>query len=127
MCMPRYLLLQHLGFSCWVLRSRVGHLIIGVDVTFPEAFNPTKDLQPEARRGTTRHRVLKVIPGCPQGSRLWHAHLSAFLRDRGFVPVAPQEECLFTERDRSEAPARDKNSVRVLLWTTTLMVSMRES
>ena len=50
-----------------------------VDVTFPEAFNSEKGLQPEARRGTTRHRVLKVIPGCPQGSRLWHAHISEFL------------------------------------------------
>ena len=69
-----------------------------IDVTLPEAFNRELDLQPEARRGTERHRVFKVISGCPQGSRLWHADISGFLAERGFIPVAPQEECLLIER-----------------------------
>ena len=50
-----------------------------IDVTLPEAFNSDVALQQNARRGLTRHRVLKVIPGCPQGSRLWHDNLFAFL------------------------------------------------
>ena len=87
-----------------------------VDVTFPEAFNSEKGLQPEARRGTDRHRVLKVIPGCPQGSRLWHAHISEFLASRGFVPVAPQEVCLLIEQGKPEG-------VHLLVWTDDLCVS----
>ena len=87
-----------------------------VDVTLPEAFNASKDLQPGARRGTDRHRVLKVIPGCPQGSRLWHAHLSAFLRGKGFVPVAPQEECLLVEQDKPDG-------IHLLVWTDDICVS----
>ena len=91
-----------------------------VDVTLPEAFNADKGLQPEARRGTDRHRVLKVIPGCPQGSRLWHAHLSAFLRGRGFVPVAPQEECVLVEQERA-------GGIHLLVWTDDICVSACES
>ena len=87
-----------------------------VDVTFPEAFNSERGLQPEARRGTSRHRVLKVIPGCPQGSRLWHAHISEFLAGRGFVPVAPQEICLLIEQGKPEG-------IHLLIWTDDLCVS----
>ena len=60
-----------------------------IDVFLPEAFNGDRSTQPDARRGTERHRVLKVIPGCPQGSRLWYADITRFLKDEGFVPVAP--------------------------------------
>ena len=90
-----------------------------IDVTLPEAFNANKDLQLGARRGTDRHRVLKVIPGCPQGSRLWHAHLSAFLRGKGFVPVAPQEECLLVEHDKPDG-------IHLLVWTDDICVSASE-
>ena len=90
-----------------------------IDVTLPEAFNGSKDLQPGARRGTDRHRVLKVIPGCPQGSRLWHAHLSAFLRGKGFVPVAPQEECLLVEHEKPDG-------IHLLVWTDDICVSASE-
>ena len=60
-----------------------------IDVTLPEAFNTDRALQQDARRG--RHRVLKVIPGCPQGSRLWHDNLFTFLSERGFIGIAPQK------------------------------------
>ena len=68
-----------------------------IDVTLPEAFNPVNELQQQAKRGMSRHRVLKVIPGCPQGSRLWHEHLFGFLSKKGFIAVAPQE-CLLVEQ-----------------------------
>ena len=87
-----------------------------VDVTLPEAFNQAKDLQPDARRGTERHRVYKVIPGCPQGSRLWHADISGFLTEQGFSPVAPQEECLFNEQGNPDG-------IHLLLWTDDVCVS----
>ena len=90
-----------------------------IDVTLPEAFNEDMGFQPQARRGTARHRVLKVIPGCPQGSRLWYADLSGFLRSQGFVPVAPQEECLFTEREKP-------HGVHLLVWTDDICVSFVE-
>ena len=87
-----------------------------IDVTLPEAFNRELDLQPQARRGIERHRVFKVIPGCPQGSRLWHADISGFLAERGFVPVAPQEECLLVERGNPKG-------IHLLVWTDDICVS----
>ena len=87
-----------------------------IDVTLPEAFNSDEALQQGARRGSTRHRVLKVIPGCPQGSRLWHDNLFAFLSKKGFVSVAPQEECLLIERGRPEG-------IHLLVWTDDICVS----
>ena len=81
-----------------------------IDVSFPEAFNDIKSTQPDARRGTERHRVLKVIPGCPQGSRLWYAGITGFLSGEEFSPVAPQEECLFVEQSKP-------NGVHLLVWT----------
>ena len=91
-----------------------------IDVTLPEAFNADKALQQDARRGVTRHRVLKVIPGCPQGSRLWHANLFAFLSKRGFTAVAPQEECLLIEQGRPEG-------IHLLVWTDDICVSYLDS
>ena len=96
------------------------HMDCKIDVTLPEAFNLDSGLQPEARRGTERHRVLKVIPGCPQGSRLWYADLTGFLRDFGFTSIAPQEECVFIERDRP-------GGVHLLVWTDDICVSFVES
>ena len=87
-----------------------------IDVTLPEAFNSDEALQQGARRGSTRHRVLKVIPGCPQGSRLWHDNLFAFLSKKVFVSVAPQEECLLIERGRPEG-------IHLLVWTDDICVS----
>ena len=87
-----------------------------VDVTLPEAFNHDKALQHDARRGTARHRVLKVIPGCPQGSRLWHDNLFSFLFKQGFAAVAPQEECLLIERG-------NPNGIHLLIWTDDICVS----
>ena len=87
-----------------------------IDVTLPEAFNQEEGLQPDARRGTERHRVFKVIPGCPQGSRLWHADISAFLAQQGFTPVAPQEECLLSEKG-------NPGGIHLLLWTDDICVS----
>ena len=87
-----------------------------VDVTLPEAFNQDKALQQDARRGTTRHRVLKVIPGCPQGSRLWHDNLFSFLTSKGFIAVAPQEECLLVEHGKP-------TGIHLLVWTDDICVS----
>ena len=87
-----------------------------IDVTLPEAFNSDVALQQNARRGLTRHRVLKVIPGCPQGSRLWHDNLFAFLSSKGFIAVAPQEECLLVEKGRPEG-------IHLLVWTDDICVS----
>ena len=87
-----------------------------IDVTLPEAFNSDEDLQPNARRGTERHRVYKVIPGCPQGSRLWHADISSFLAKQGFKAVAPQEECLLIE-------SGNPGGIHLLVWTDDICVS----
>ena len=87
-----------------------------IDVTLPEAFNDNGDLQKDAQRSSTRHRVLKVIPGCPQGSKLWHADITTFLRSEGFVGVAPQEECLLVESGRPRG-------IHLLLWTDDICVS----
>ena len=90
-----------------------------IDVTLPEAFNQDGALQQGARRGTSRHRVLKVIPGCPQGSRLWHENLFSFLVQQGFASVAPQEECLLVEKGRQDA-------IHLLVWTDDICVSYPE-
>ena len=82
-----------------------------IDVTLPEAFNSDVALQQNARRGLTRHRVLKVIPGCPQGSRLWHDSLFAFLSKKGFIAAAPQEECLLVD-------------IHLLVWMTSVCLSL---
>ena len=91
-----------------------------IDVTLPEAFNSDTSLQQAARRVGTRHRVLKVIPGCPQGSRLWHENLFAFLNSKGFSAVAPQEECLLIEKDRPDG-------IHLLVWTDDICVSFQVS
>jgi hypothetical protein len=90
-----------------------------IDMFLPEAFNDGKSNQPDARRETERHRVLKVIPGCPQRSRLWYAKITDFLRSEGFVHVAPQEGCLFVEQDKPDG-------VHLLVWTDDACVSYRE-
>lgn len=70
-----------------------------VYVYLPPAFNLDTDPQPEARPSTTVHRLLKGIPGIPQGSFLFNQEFSKALRKLGLHSV-PGDDCLFTTNDK---------------------------
>jgi hypothetical protein len=65
-----------------------------VYVTLPPAFNDDPDLQATAKRSHTVHRLLKGVPGIPQGSRLFNNKLHGVLISLGFAR-APDDYCLY--------------------------------
>ena len=79
-----------------------------VYVTLPPAFNDDPSLQSAAKRSDTVHRLLKGVPGIPQGSRLFNSKLHAVLVSLGFAR-APDDYCLY-----AHATVR---FLYIVLWT----------
>ena len=70
-----------------------------VYVTLPPAFNDSMDLQPQACRSKTVHRLLKGVPGIPQGSHLFNKKFHKVILSMGFARVA-DDHCLYKVKDR---------------------------
>jgi hypothetical protein len=67
-------------------------------VTLPPAFNTNPDLQPDAKQSTTAHRLLKCVPGIPQGSRLFNDKMHKVLLSLNFTR-APDDYCLYVNKE----------------------------
>ena len=66
-----------------------------VYVTLPAAFNNDKNLQPEASQSCTVHRLLKGVPGIPQGSRLFNDYFNNIMTvELGFTRL-PGDYCIY--------------------------------
>ena len=66
-----------------------------VYVTLPAAFNNDKNLQPEASQSCTVHRLLKGVPGIPQGSRLFNDYFNNIMTvELGFSRL-PGDYCIY--------------------------------
>ena len=78
-----------------------------VYVHLPPAFNNDPALQPDAKPSTTVHRLLKGVPGIPQGSRLFNNKVHTVLTSLGFRRC-PDDYCLYKH---------DKENIALALWT----------
>ena len=65
-----------------------------VYVHLPPAFNNDPALQLDAKPSTTVHRLLKGVPGIPQGSRLFNNKVHTVLTSLGFRRC-PDDYCLY--------------------------------
>ena len=70
-----------------------------VYVRLPPAFNTNPGLQPEAQVSSTVHRLLKGIPGIPQGGRLFNSKAHTVLKDLNFDRV-PDDHCFYKHADK---------------------------
>ena len=69
-----------------------------VYVTTPPAWNDTPTLDQPNTPSKTAHRLLKAIPGVPQGSRLHHSNFKNALKSAGLAPTA-DDQCLYKHSD----------------------------
>ena len=65
-----------------------------VYVTTPPAWNETPTLDQPNTTSKTTHRLLKAIPGVPQGSRLHHTNFKNAMKEAGLTPT-PDDHCLY--------------------------------
>ena len=78
-----------------------------VYVTLPPAFNDDPALQPDAKNSKTVHRLLKGVPGIPQGSHLFNNKVHSVLSELDYGR-APDDYCLYVHKTQS---------IFIALWT----------
>ena len=66
-----------------------------VYVTLPPAFNNNPDLQANATQSNTVHRLLKGVPGIPQGSRLFNDFFNKIMTDELNFTRLPGDYCIY--------------------------------